>query len=111
MVSACSRSLRHNESIAGIIRVEPQQVAITAVPFTGFEVLLKLLQSRFDVSDRPERRTPRPDARVEIRPWPAPIGVQESIVAIVGHEDRGNLHGPQSPRVVGYRRHLRVIQS
>src|SRR5688500_9541458 len=84
-------SVRYDEPVSCVIFIKGEQFGVAALPLAGFKVPLQILQSCFGVADGPEGRTAGSDACIKIGRRPAPVGVEESIAAIVRHQDRCDL--------------------
>src|SRR5262245_7687158 len=95
MISARCGSVRYDEPVSCVIFVKGEQFGVAALPLAGFKIPPQFLQSCFGVADGPERRTAGSDICIEIGRRPAPVGIEESIAAVVWHQNRCDLHGAQ----------------
>src|SRR5262249_22259272 len=98
-------SVRYDEPVSCIIFIKGKQLGIATLPFAGFKIAPQLLQSGFGIADGPEGRAAGSDLGIEIGGRPAPVGIEESIAAIVRHQNRCDLHRTQPSFVVGQRWH------
>ena len=82
--------LRHDEPVAEVELVEPEQLVIAPIPLTRLQVVGQKLQGVFDhiLAEDGEPGDAGADVRVEVRLRTPPVGREEPIVAVVRNWDR-----------------------
>ncbi len=107
---AASLLVADHQSISRIMVMLMAQMSVLAVPLSGFQIMRQSRKALLQPLDRPERRAPRPDPRVQIGLWPAPICVEEPVRAIMRDHDRRNRHGCKPRCILRNLRHLAFVQ-
>src|ERR1035437_3393155 len=85
--SIWARSPRHDDSVAIVHAVQPQQMAVLSGPHARLEIATKLSDSRLNEfrRQRRERRAGRPDLWIKIGLWSPPKRRLKAVGEVVGH--------------------------